>query len=176
MPNYGVSGDFCRCLSNYPVSRGRFSRLCFSDVRPLVVSRDQEFAPAVQKTSAEFCATYNEAYRAEANGLTRVCGPGYRKALEFLIKDFLICKCPNHQEKIIKSRLGRCIDEYVDDERIKAAAKRAAWLGNDETHYYRRWSDKDVQDLKKLISMTVNWIDLVILSEEYQKSMPDPSE
>lgn len=39
------------------------------------------------------------------------------------------------------------------------------WLGNDETHYVRRWEEKDLSDLKRLISMTVSWIDLVMDSE-----------
>lgn len=28
--------------------------------------------------------------------------------------------------------------------------ERAAWLGNDETHYVRKWPEKDVKDLKSL--------------------------
>lgn len=47
------------------------------------------------------------------------------------------------------------------------------WLGNDETHYVRRWEEKDLSDLKRLISMTVSWIDLVMDSEAYQESMPE---
>ena len=31
-------------------------------------------------------------------------------------------------------------------------------LGDDETHYERRWIDKDLNDLKNLIRLTVNWI------------------
>ena len=69
--------------------------------------------------------------------------------------------------------LGKCIEDLIDETRIKSCAKRAAWLGNDETHYTRKWEEKDINDLKSLINMTVNWIDLVIESDKYLTSMPE---
>ncbi len=44
------------------------------------------------------------------------------------------------------------------DLRVRQCAERAIWLGNDETHYERRWMGKDLQDLKVLTKLTVNWI------------------
>ena len=41
------------------------------------------------------------------------------------------------------------ISRYIDDSNIKNVAKRAVWLGNDETHYIRKWEDKDLSFLKK---------------------------
>jgi hypothetical protein len=67
--------------------------------------------------------------------------------------------------------LGKCIDTYINDLNLKECARRAAWLGNDETHYIRKWEDKDVNDLKTLIRLTVNWIENVLLTEEYISSM-----
>jgi hypothetical protein len=69
--------------------------------------------------------------------------------------------------------LGRCISEIIDEDRIKQCAKRAAWLGNDETHYTRVWQAKDIRDLKALIQMTVNWIDLIVQSDAYLQEMPE---
>ena len=54
---------------------------------------------------------------------------------------------------------------------MKECAKRAAWLGNDETHYTRKWEDKDVKDLKLLVHLTVNWIDNVLLTQKYISEM-----
>jgi hypothetical protein len=54
---------------------------------------------------------------------------------------------------------------------VKACAKRAAWLGNDETHYVRKWTDKDVRDLKILITLTINWINNVLLTRKYTAEM-----
>ena len=92
--------------------------------------------------------------------LMEICGVGYRKALEFLIKDYIIQgKSEDIVDKIKKIRLAKCIDDYVEDEKLKAVAKRAVWLGNDETHYVRKWENKDVQDLKGVIRLTILWIE-----------------
>ena len=44
--------------------------------------------------------------------------------------------------------LGTVIADYLDEPNIRDSAERAAWLGNDETHYLRRWEEQDIQDLK----------------------------
>jgi hypothetical protein len=44
----------------------------------------------ITKVSPDFCSIYAQAYKAEQYGLVLVAGPGYRKALEFLIKDYII--------------------------------------------------------------------------------------
>lgn len=131
-----------------------------------------EFPEEVTSISPSFCSIYDESFEAEQRGLVQICGAGYRKALEFLIKDYLI-KEVNVDPDIVKDKLlGACINDHVDDERIKACAKRAAWLGNDETHYYRKWAEKDYEDLKKLIVMTVNWIQNVYVTNELIDDMP----
>jgi hypothetical protein len=138
---------------------------------------EEKFPTTIQAISTQFCITYNQAFQAEENKLDQVCGPGYRKSLEYLVKDFLLNYKFKEDTKtcdiILRTQLGTCINNYIDEERIKAVAKRAAWLGNDETHYYRKWTDKDITDLKVLISMTVSWIDLLIQSDKYITDMPE---
>jgi hypothetical protein len=104
-------------------------------------------------------------------GLTEICGIGYRKALEFLIKDYLISNLPDEEEHIKKKLLGKCINDYVENPNIKEMAKRAVWLGNDETHYIRRWENKDINDLKILIDITVHWIEMEVLTNKYKDDM-----
>jgi hypothetical protein len=48
-------------------------------------------------------------------------------------------------------------------------------LGNDETHYVRKWADKDLNDLKNLISLTRHWIEMDQLTKDFVKDMPEPS-
>jgi hypothetical protein len=127
----------------------------------------------INSVSIDFVKIFNQAEQAETLNLLEIAGPGYRKSLEFLIKDYVISKKPDKKEEIKKSHLGTVISSYIDDSRIQATAKRAAWLGNDETHYYRKWEDKDIKDLKILIRLTVGWIESVQLTEEYEKSMSD---
>jgi len=131
--------------------------------------------------SPDFCAIYEEAFKAEQCGLLLVAGPGYRKALEFLIKDYIIGRLTEtdaeklalEKAKAEKTLLGTCIKDYVKSEQIKEIAKRAAWLGNDETHYVRKWEDKDLKDLKKLISLTLHWIEVETLTLEVIADMPE---
>lgn len=131
------------------------------------------FSDTILKTSKEFCEIYNQALAAESQSLTKICGVGYRKALEFLLKDYLIRLHPSQSDEIKSKFLGKCIEEFVSNNNIKAVAKRAVWLGNDETHYVRVWEEKDLQDLKKLVDLTVHWIEMEQLTEDAMKDMPD---
>jgi hypothetical protein len=135
-----------------------------------------DFTETVKKISENFVVIYNESHFAEQNQLKQICGVGYRKALEFLIKDYLINKDPTKEEKVKKKFLGNCIKDDVTDPRIKQAAERAVWLGNDETHYVRVWEDKSLADLKKLIQLTLHWIEMEQLTDSFQKEMPDKKE
>ncbi len=129
------------------------------------------FSEIVQAVSPTFVAIYNQALAAEAMNLEQLSGMGLRKALEFLIKDFVVDQNPDKDEEIRAMFLGRCINEYVDDPNVKACAMRAVWLGNDQTHYTRKWKDKDINDLKVLTKLTVNWIENVLLTQQYVEDM-----
>ncbi|MNF08429.1 hypothetical protein D3C80_2088550 [compost metagenome] len=63
------------------------------------------------------------------------------------------------------------IEGFVTNENVKQCAKRAIWLGNDETHYVRKWVDKDIKDLKLLIQITVNWIQQEVITKKLLEDM-----
>jgi hypothetical protein len=151
----GVSG------SNYFVLN--MSRL------PLKIEYSK-FSEIINRISKQFPRIYNDAKLAEENGLGEVCGPGYRRALEFLVKDYLIAQFPNEEEKIKSMWLKNAIDR-INNENIKTCAERAAWLGNDETHYVRVWADKDIANLKDLIDLAVGWIESEEKTKKYKKEM-----
>lgn len=133
----------------------------------------KEFSETIKSISENFNLIYNQAFAAEQQGLTEICGVGYRKALEFLIKDYIISNKPEEKEKVEKKLLGSCISEYIDDNRIKTVAKRAVWLGNDETHYIRKWEGKNLTDLKKLIELTIHWVEMESLTKTFESEMPE---
>ena len=133
----------------------------------------KRFSDTIKGISENFITIYNQAFSAEQQGLTEICGVGFRKALEFLIKDYIILNKPEDKEKVEKKLLGVCISEYVDDSRVKSVAKRAVWLGNDETHYIRKWEGKNLEDLKKLIELTVHWIEMESLTKSLETDMPE---
>jgi hypothetical protein len=82
------------------------------------------FTDPVKEISENFCDIYGEAHKAEEFGLMQICGVGYRKALEFLIKDYLIRNRPADKSIIETIMLGPCIENYVTDPRIKEVAKK----------------------------------------------------
>jgi hypothetical protein len=136
------------------------------------VPRTPNLPPTIRTISPGFVLIYTEAGAAEADDLKQIAGVGYRKALEFLIKDYCVHTRPSSEEEIKQSFLGTCINNFVDDPRVKECARRAAWLGNDETHYLRRWADKDMNDLKLLIELTIAWIQSAELTKQYLADMP----
>lgn len=131
------------------------------------------FHDSISKISPSFSDIYNEAYQAEQYNLLEICGVGYRKSLEFLIKDYAITNNPEKADQIKKKPLASCIKDYISDERIKEVSKRAAWLGNDETHYVKTWDGKDLSDLKKLIKITLHWIEMEDLTKSIIDDMPE---
>lgn len=133
----------------------------------------EKFSEQIEDLSPYFIKIYNEAYFAEQNNLLEICGVGYRKALEFLIKDYLIKKFPDKEEVIKSTLLGKCIKDFVQDTRIKETSKRAVWLGNDHTHYVKKWESKDLSDLKLLIKLSVNWVESEIMTETLINSMAE---
>jgi len=134
--------------------------------------KSRVFSEKISEISPSFVCIFNEALEAEQQRLLQICGVGYRKAIEFLIKDFLIKLNPEMEQDIKDKFLGNCINELLDNTNVKIAASRAVWLGNDETHYSRKWEGKDLQDLKKLIDITVHWIEMDLLTKEYVSEMP----
>jgi hypothetical protein len=154
-------------LAIYEWSSGKWA---FSRIAP-VSPKPHIFAAEIQEVSPTFVDIYNQTVSAEAANLDQLTGIGLRKALEFLVKDYAASQKPEDENKIKEEWLGRCIDNYIDDPKIKQCAQRAVWLANDETHYIRKWEDKDITDLKLLIKLTVNWVENSLLTEKYTKEM-----
>lgn len=126
------------------------------------------FSKDISKISPAFCEIYKQAAEAENCGLNQVCGSGYRKALEFLVKDFLCSKLsPDSEEaeSIRRERLSASISR-LDNSKIKNLAQKASWLGNDETHYVRKHEGLDVSSMKKFIRAILTFIDAECAAEE----------
>lgn len=125
----------------------------------------------VVEISPQFGEIFSQATQAEAYGLGEIAGVGYRKSLEYLIKDYCTAQQPEKEEDIKKRPIAQVIEAFVSNENVKQCAKRAIWLGNDETHYVRKWEGKDVKDLKLLIQITVNWIQQEVITKKLLEDM-----
>lgn len=127
---------------------------------------ERAFDEKMQNLSPQFCKIYNQALAAESSSLDEIAGLGYRKALEFLVKDFSIHECPEDEEKIKKLPLSLCVKNYIKNETISTLAERSVWIGNDEAHYIRKQEDRDVSDMKDFIQATVYFIGMILIAED----------
>lgn len=128
--------------------------------------KQEVFDENIVSLSPQFVKIYNQALAAETQGLDEIAGIGYRKALEFLVKDFAIHEHPNAIDDIKTVRLAKCIENYIDDQRIATLAEKSAWIGNDETHYVRKQEHRDVSDMKKFIKAMLYFIGMVLTTED----------
>lgn len=119
----------------------------------------KNFSEDLSILSPDFVKIYHQAESSENAGLTEICGLGYRKSLEFLVKDFAIHFYPDDSEKIKNQSLAQCINTYIENRHLKTLATASAWLGNDETHYVRKHENYNLEHLKAFISAVVSFVD-----------------
>lgn len=122
-------------------------------------AKEISFSNDINELSPTFVSLYNQASVAETNvEIYGLAGIGYRKSLEYLIKDYLIKMKHQDKDTIIKMDLGNCVNKL--DDRMKTISKASIWLGNDETHYFRKNPEYDIEDLKSFINAVINYIEL----------------
>lgn len=130
------------------------------------------FDQQISDLSPQFVKIFNQAAAAESQELDEIAGIGYRKAIEFLVKDFAIHLHPEDPDAIKRKPLARCIEEYIDNPQIKLLASRAVWIGNDETHYIRKQEDRDIEDMKKFINAMVYFVGMYLIAEDAASISP----
>lgn len=117
------------------------------------------------KIASKFIRTYLQSLEAETSGLDELAGMGYRKAIEYLVKDWAIQNNEaSEKDKIEDLWLGSVIENYYDGE-LKDILKRATWLGNDQAHYKKLFEEYDIDVLKDLIDLI-----MVELDRAYKKA------
>lgn len=138
--------------------------------------------PIVEALAPQFIALANEATLAEHYGLHQVAGVAYGKALEFLIKDYAKRENPLQATAIESAPLATCIRDYIKDEALRTSTDLARWLRNDEMHYRRKFLDRNVQDLKRLIALAIALIvnaeqrrDLALQAQRERDTFVSPS-
>lgn len=136
------------------------------------IYKKEKFDEKIEEVSPQFVKIYNQALQAENLNLDEIAGLGYRKSVEFLIKDFAIYKNPDKDSEIKKSWLNDCIKTYIIEDRIKLLAERSAWIGNDEAHYIRKQEDRDIKDMKNFIKAMVYFIGMVLITDDAESMEP----
>lgn len=133
--------------------------------------RDIEFPAEIKKVSPKFPCIYNQAAKAEHYGCIDIAGAGFRKAAEFLIRDFAIYKHQNKKENILntlsaKNVIRNFLNEYP---RISRAAGASLELGNDEVHYSKIYTEYSLKDLKYFIEIALGEILYELKLEQFEK-------
>ena len=123
------------------------------------------FSKEITTLSKEFVTIYNQSELAEAQNLDKICGMGYRRALEFLI-DAYIRKNKPTETIDFNLELSKKINNYIDSPKIKTLAKKSVWLGNDATHIINKHPNRTIQYIKKFIKAITTMIDAEFAFED----------
>lgn len=105
----------------------------------------------------DFCRIYNQAALSEARGLSEICGMGYRRALEMLVKQYALKAFPGNTDAINNEKLMQTINR-IENPRIQALAQASAWIGNDQTHLQVKHPEYTVVDIKAFIKSLCYYI------------------
>lgn len=95
----------------------------------------------LKDVSPRFVEIYRQAMQAKESGLSELVGMGLRKALEFLIFDYL--SLTTAKEELQGLTLTQAIEK--SDIRLKSTATLSSWIGNDNTHYFPRNPDLTIE-------------------------------
>ena len=132
----------------------------------------KHFDKRIESLSPQFLKIYNQALAAESANLDEIAGIGYRKSVEFLVKDFCIHNHSHEADTIMSMPISQCIRTYIVVDQIKTLASRAVWIGNDETHYIRKLEDHDLDDMKEFIEAMVYYVGMDLITESARKIDP----
>lgn len=124
-----------------------------------------EISNKIEEFYPDFYNVYIQAVKAENIGLTDICGMGFRKSVEILVKQYLINQNSSLKDKILAESLSQSINR-IENPKIKTLALSAVWLGNDETHIIRKFTNYDINDMKDFISALCHLISLDITFEK----------
>lgn len=119
----------------------------------------------IKSVSKDFEEIYTQSETAYQLNLKQIAGMGFRKSIEFLVKDFLIYQNPSDSDRILKLMLNNAISE-IDNPKLKNLARMCNYLGNDQVHITTRHPTKDIDDLRNftknlvtLITFEINYLD-----------------
>lgn len=163
---------YCFACEEYYVGIYTFGSLVFEKPAFFPKSADRiHFDATLEELSPTFVEIYSQAICAEDQGLDQICGIGFRKSIEFLIKDYACHNQPENADTIKKESLANSI-KRISDNRIQTLASRATWIGNDETHYVRKQKSLDIADMKRFINAMIHFIESELAFEEALSIQP----
>ena len=110
--------------------------------------------------SERFINMYNQALQAEFVDNIELAAIGYRSALEILVKDYAINELGKDSDEVSKKSLCNAIGEYLNQQDLVATADVIRILGNDYTHYKRKFPEHDFDLLKGYMNIFLKQIEV----------------
>lgn len=110
--------------------------------------------------SERFIEIYNQALEAEFAGHLELAAIGFRTALEILIKDFAINILKEPEDSVTSKKLCPAIGTYLHQEEMVKTADVVRILGNDYTHYKRKYPEHDFVLLKTYMEIFLKQIEV----------------
>lgn len=102
---------------------------------------------------AKFREAYKDVCLAESFGIKGLVGMAYRRAVEFLVKDYAVLTNISITQANGRDENLKAVIEQIKDERVKAFAASTNVIANDYTHYADHHTDRDIEDIKKFFNM-----------------------
>lgn len=113
--------------------------------------------------SDRFITMYNQALLSEFSGNIELAAISYRAALEILIKDFAIHELKENADDVSRKTLCNAIGEYLNQSDLVATADVVRILGNDYTHYQRKYPQHDFDLLKGYMNVFLQQIEVLYM-------------
>lgn len=153
-----------RALSSYQLSR-------YACLYP-----DKPFTPYVNDTlskiSERFIEMYNQALFSEHGGNLDLAAIGYRASLEILVKDYAINELKEPPQDVEKKSLFSAIGDYLHQSELISTADVIRILGNDHTHYKRKYPQHDFSLLKFYMEIFLKQIEAAYMINHPPVSRP----
>ena len=109
--------SYQRCRSFFICSYGPLGSTDLLAVHPLKAP-ESTFSDAVKALSPTFVTICARACDAKHLGLDQIAGPGFRKAFEFLIKDYAKSLDPTKASAVEAALAGKGVKDFIADARI----------------------------------------------------------
>lgn len=137
---------------------------------------DKPFTPYVNDTlskiSERFIEMYNQALFSEHGGNLDLAAIGYRASLEILVKDYAINELKEPPQDVEKKSLFSAIGDYLHQSELISTADVIRILGNDHTHYKRKYPQHDFSLLKFYMEIFLKQIEAAYMINHPPVSRP----
>ncbi len=128
---------------------------CYTLNTIIPIAENDEVHEGLKTVSPEFERIHQQAYRAELRGDIDLAAVGYRTALEVLVKDFAIRELGEKEEEVTSKKLAQAIEDYSGSIELLATSDVVRMLGNDYTHYLKKYENIGFETLKHYYNVTM---------------------